>query len=72
MIMAFQEVQILTVDTPLDTLCLKELISVIEKNVMQIFIESTDMEVWEILNIGPYAILEITNDEGKEVDKAQD
>jgi len=30
------------------------------------------MEVWEILNIGPYAILEIANDEGKEVDKAQD
>jgi len=27
------------------------------KNAMQIFIESTNMELWEIVNNGPYAIL---------------
>ena len=39
------------------------------KNAMQIFIESTDMELWEIVNNGPYVASKITNDKGEEVHK---
>ena len=39
---------------------------------MQIFIESTDMEPWEIVNNGPYVVPKITNDKGEEVDKSKD
>ena len=42
------------------------------KNVMQIFIESTDMELWEIVNNGLYATPKITNAKGEEVDKPKD
>jgi len=36
---------------------------------MQIFIESADMELWEIVNNGPYTIPKIKNDKGKFIDK---
>jgi len=39
---------------------------------MQIFIESTDMKLWEIVNNRRYIILQIINDRGKEVDKSKD
>ena len=42
------------------------------KNAMQIFIESTDMKLWEIMNNGPYATPKITNAKGEEVDKPKD
>ena len=34
------------------------------KNAMQIFIKSTDMKLWEIVNNGPYVVPKITNDKG--------
>ena len=42
------------------------------KNAMQIFIESTNMELWEIVNNGPHVAPKITNDKGEEVDKLKD
>ena len=39
---------------------------------MQIFIESTNMELWEIVNNGPYAIPKIKNDKGEDIDKPKD
>ena len=39
---------------------------------MQIFIESTDMESWEIVNKGSYAIPKITNDKREKVEKPKD
>ena len=37
-----------------------------------IFIEFTDIELWEIVNNGPYSISKIKNDKGEEVDKPKD
>ena len=42
------------------------------KNAMQIFIESTDTELWEIVNNWPYVVSKITNDKGEELDKLKD
>jgi len=42
------------------------------KHAMQIFIESIDMELWKIMNSGPYSILKIKNDKGEFVDKPKD
>ena len=42
------------------------------KNAMQIFIESTDMELWEIVNNGPYTVPKIKNDKGEDIDKPKD
>ena len=39
------------------------------KNAMQIFIESTDMELWKIVNNRPYIVPRIKNDKGEEIDK---
>ena len=36
------------------------------------FIESTDMELWKIVNNGPYAIPKIKNDNGEDIDKPKD
>ena len=35
------------------------------KNAMQIFIESTDLKLWEIVNNGLYIMPKIKNDKGK-------
>ena len=42
------------------------------KNAMQIFIESTDMELWEIVNNGPYTVPKVKNDKGEMIDKPKD
>ena len=39
---------------------------------MQIFIESTDMELWKIGNNGPYSIPKVKNDMGEIIDKPKD
>ena len=39
---------------------------------MQIFIESTDMELWEIVNNGPYTVPNVKNDKGEMIDKPKD
>ena len=36
------------------------------------FIESTDMELWEIVNNGPYTVPKIKNNKGEEIDKPKD
>ena len=43
-----------------------------QKNAVQIFVESTDMKLWKIVNNGPYSISRIKNDKGEEVDKPKD
>jgi len=42
------------------------------KNAIQIFIESTDMELLESMNNGPYYIPKIKNDKGEVIDKPKD
>ena len=42
------------------------------KNAIQIFIESTNMKLWEIMNNGSYVVPKITNDKGDKVDKPND
>jgi len=39
---------------------------------MQNFIESIDMELWEIVNKGSYAIPKVKNNKGAEDDKPKD
>ena len=42
------------------------------KNAMHKFIEFTNIQLWEIINNGPYVILKIRNDQGEGVDKPKD
>ena len=42
------------------------------KNAMQIFIESTDIEIYEIVINGTYAAPKIKNDKGEEVNQPKD
>ena len=39
---------------------------------MKIFIESTDMELWEIMNNGPYSTPKTKNDKVEEFKKPKD
>jgi len=39
---------------------------------MQIFIESTNIELWEIVKNGPYTVPKVKNDKGEMIDKSKD
>jgi len=52
---------VLKVNLLLNLIYLKELTSVVRKMLRKILIESTDMELSEIVNNGPYAIPNIKN-----------